>query len=633
VLGWRADDPSMTQLEPRASRTASPASPWLHRNVWLFVSAMAILGVLLATGWLVLAVASQKDELRAAQVAAARVEVGVAGPGRSPQGLLHGERATPYEFALSRRLSSELAASAERFITVWNTPRSKSIDVTTHRYLAAVARLMDLIRANRIADAQKVDEAAVQPLGDQLGVQLKKADVQLAHEMASAGRKVWQGTLAVVLAAALLLIAVMLTSAAARRRSERAETEEEMAKQGEQRLQALLQNSSDMITVVAPDTTVLYQAGSVISVLGHEPSQLEGTALTDWIDDADAATLRALCAAPGTSSEEIRMRHADGTARTCEVRATELPADSIWSGIVLNIRDIGERKTLEMELQLAQRLESVGQLAAGIAHEINTPIQFVSDTTSFVQGAVLDLMELLSIDAELWEAAEQGAVAPELLERVRAATADADLEYLNERLPAAFERMTDGLTRVADIVSAMRTFAVPPSLERAPVDINAAVRNTLVVTANEYRHVAELTTEFGDIPTLNGNVGEINQVLLSLIVNASHAIADALGDDGGQGRLHVHTSYDDEGVLISIADSGCGIPNEIADRIFDQFFTTKAVGKGTGQGLAIARRLVVDRHGGSLSFESQNGEGTTFFIRLPLNLEDSAVGETALVAA
>jgi PAS domain S-box-containing protein len=594
---------------------------------------MAILGVLLGTGWLVLAVASQKDELRSAQVAAARVEVGVAGPGRSPQGLLHGERATPYEFALNRRLSSELAASADRFVTVWDTPRSHSIDVTTERYLAAVARLMDLIRANRIADAQKVDEAAVQPLGDQLGVQLKKADVQLAHEMASAGRKVWQGTLAVVLAAALLLIAVMLTSAAARRRSERAETEEEMAKQGEQRLQALLQNSSDMITVVAPDTTVLYQAGSVISVLGHEPSQLEGTALTDWIDDADAATLRTLCAAPGTSSEEIRMRHADGTARTCEVRATELPADSIWSGIVLNIRDIGERKTLEMELQLAQRLESVGQLAAGIAHEINTPIQFVSDTTSFVQGAVLDLMELLSIDAELWEAAEQGAVAPELLERVRAATADADLEYLNERLPAAFERMTDGLTRVADIVSAMRTFAVPPSLERAPVDINAAVRNTLVVTANEYRQVAELTTEFGDIPTLNGNVGEINQVLLSLIVNASHAIADALGDDGGQGRLHVRTSYDDEGVLISIADSGCGIPNEIADRIFDQFFTTKAVGKGTGQGLAIARRLVVDRHGGSLSFESQNGEGTTFFIRLPLNLEDSAVGETALVAA
>jgi signal transduction histidine kinase len=299
---------------------------------------------------------------------------------------------------------------------------------------------------------------------------------------------------------------------------------------------------------------------------------------------------------------------------------------------VLNIRDIGERKTLEIELQLAQRLESVGQLAAGIAHEINTPIQFVSDTTSFVQGAVLDLMELLSIDAELREAAEQGAVPPELLERARAATADADLDYLKERLPAAFERMTDGLIRVANIVSAMRTFAVPPSLERGPVDINAAVRNTLVVTASEYKHVAELTTEFGDLPPLNGNVGEINQVLVSLIVNASHAIADALGDNGDRGSLHVRTSSDDEGVLITIADSGCGIPSEITDRIFDQFFTTKPVGKGTGQGLAIARRLVVDRHGGSLSFESQSGEGTTFFIRLPFNLEGSAVGETALVA-
>jgi PAS domain S-box-containing protein len=443
---------------------------------------------------------------------------------------------------------------------------------------------------------------------------------------------VGQGTLAVVLAAALLLIVVMFTSGAARRRSVRAETEEEMAKQSEQRLQTLLQNSSDMITVVAPDTTVLYQAGSVISVLGHEPSQLEGTALTDWVDGVDAAALTALCAAPGTSSKEIRMQHADGTMRTCEVRATVLPADSIWSGIVLNIGDIGERKTLEMELQLAQRLESVGQLAAGIAHEINTPIQFVSDTSAFVQGAVLDMMELLRVDAELREAAEQGAVSPELLERVRAATADADLDYLNERLPPAFERMTEGLTRVANIVAAMRTFAVAPSLERTPVDINDAVRNTLVVTASEYRHVAELTTEFGDIPMLNGNVGEINQVLLNLIVNASHAIADALGDNGGRGHLHVRTSHEDEGVLISITDSGCGIPNEIADRIFDQFFTTKAVGKGTGQGLAISRRLIVDRHGGSLSFESQEGEGTTFFIRLPLNLDDAGVATTALAA-
>jgi PAS domain S-box-containing protein len=587
------------------------------------------MGVLLGTGWLVLAVASQKDDLRAAQVAAARVEVGVAGPGRSPQGLLHGERATPYEFALNRRLSSELAASADRLMTVWDTPQSRSIDTTTETYLAAVARLMGLIRADRIPDAQKVDETLVQPLGEKLAGQLTKADARLGREMASAGRKVQQGTLAVVLAASLLLIAVMLTSAITRRRRVRAETEQEMARLSEQRLQALLQNSSDMITVVAPDTTVLYQAGSVVSVLGHEPSQLEGAALTGWVQSDDAPTLSALCAAPSSSGEEIRMRHADGTMRTCEVRATELPADSIWSGIVLNIRDIGERKTLEMELGLAQRLEAVGQLAAGIAHEINTPIQFISDTTTFVQGAVLTLVDLLRVDAELREAAERGAVSPELLERVRTATEDADFEYLNERLPAAFERMTDGLTRVSNIVDAMRTFAGAPSLERTPVDINEAIRNTLAVTANEYRHVAELTTEFGDIPRLNGNAGEINQVLLSLIVNASHAISDAyLEDDGdGQGRLHVRTSHEDDDVVISIADSGAGIPNEIADRVFDQFFTTKPVGRGTGQGLAIARRLVVDRHGGTLRFESRTGQGTTFFVRLPLHPQGSEDAE------
>jgi PAS domain S-box-containing protein len=619
----------MTRLESHASQAAPRVRRYLRRNVSLALSAVAIMGILLGAGWLVLPLVSTKDHLRAAQVAVARVEVNAAAPRRSPQGLLHGEHLSAYEFTLNRSLRDDLASAVRGLTTAWDTPRSRSINATTATYLTAVRRLMDLIRERRIADARKHDATVLEPLGEQLAAQLTTADSELEHEMSSADRKVWQGTLTVVLAAALLLIAVMLTSSVTRRRRVRAETEEEMAKQSEQRLQTLLQNSSDMITVVAPDTTVLYQAGSVVSVLGHEPSQLEGTALTGWVDGADAATLSALCEAPGTSSEEIRMQHADGTVRTCEVRATELPADSIWSGIVLNIRDIGERKTLEMELQLAQRLESVGQLAAGIAHEINTPIQFVSDTTAFVQGAVLDLMVLLRIDAELREAAEHGTVSPELLERVRVATADADLEYLNERLPPAFARMTDGLTRVANIVAAMRTFAVPPSLERAPVDVNEAVRTTLVVTASEYRHVAELTTEFGDIPRLNGNVGEINQVLLNLIVNASHAIADALGDNDGRGRLHVRTSYDDGDVLISIADSGCGIPNEIADRIFDQFFTTKAVGRGTGQGLAIARRLVVDRHGGSLSFESRTGEGTTFFIRLPLNVEDSSVAKLA----
>jgi signal transduction histidine kinase len=245
---------------------------------------------------------------------------------------------------------------------------------------------------------------------------------------------------------------------------------------------------------------------------------------------------------------------------------------------------------------------------------------------------VLDLVALVRVETELREATERGTVSSELLERVSAATADADLAYLNERLPAAFERMNDGLLRVANIVAAMRSFAVPPSTERTRVDINEAVRNTLVVTANEYRHVAELTTEFGTIPTLRGNAGEINQVLLNLILNASHAIADALDGGEGQGRLHVRTSCEDDDVLISISDSGGGIPKEIADRVFDQFFTTKDVGAGAGQGLAIARRLVVDRHGGTLSFESEKGEGTTFFVRLPLNPQDADVPTTALAA-
>jgi PAS domain S-box-containing protein len=609
-------------------RTARPAvriRRWLGRHVWVFVSSIAIVSVMFANGWLVLAVAAQKDRLREAQVAVAGAEVSAVSPRRSPLGLLHGERATPYEFTLNEGLRKELSTKVAELTAAWDTPTARAIAADTTAQNAAVGHLMELIRQRRIPAAQRYDDAVVERIGGRLTDRLTHADAQLKRELRTVDDSVRKGALAVVAAAALLLLIVMLLSAGARRRRERAETEERMARDNSLRLQALLQNSSDMISVVAPDTTVIYQAGSVASVLGHEPAQFEGRPLTDWVEPEDAMRLAALCAMPNAASQELRMRHRDGTVRACEVRATKLPADAIWSGVVLNIRDVGERKALETELALAQRLESVGQLAAGIAHEINTPLQFVSTTTVFVRDAISDLMALLAVDAELRDAAERGTVSPELLTRVRDAAERADLDYLLERLPGALERIAEGTASVAKIVAAMRTFALPPTLERQPVDINEAIRNTLVVTASEHRDTVDVTTDFGELPQPNSDLGEINQVLLNLIVNASHAIADAVGDSGARGTLHIRTSFEDDNVLISIADTGTGIPDDIAHRVFEQFFTTKEVGRGTGQGLAIARRLVVERHGGALSFDTRPGEGTTFHVRLPLH-------EPALVA-
>jgi PAS domain S-box-containing protein len=389
--------------------------------------------------------------------------------------------------------------------------------------------------------------------------------------------------------------------------------------EAERQLRALLNNSSDMITVVAPDATIMHQTGAVRSVIGHEPEELEGTNLGDWVDPEDLPQLLELCQTVESASGELRLRHADGSARICELRATGLVDESAWWGAVLHIHDISDKRKLELELRLAQKLESVGQLAAGIAHEINTPVQFISSSVHFVKDSFGDVIALLQeIDTQLQGAAERGAIEPELLARIAGAREAADLDYLLERVPDALTRSLDGLTRVAAIVSAMRTFARPPTTVMEPVDINEAISNTLVVAANEYKHVAEVSCDLGELPFVQANAGDLNQVLLNLIVNASHAIAEAVGDSGRLGKIHVTTRAEQHALSIAIADTGGGIRAEIAERVFDPFFTTKDVGRGTGQGLAISR-TIIDRHHGELTFETEPGQGTTFTIRLPLS--------------
>jgi two-component system, NtrC family, sensor kinase len=240
-------------------------------------------------------------------------------------------------------------------------------------------------------------------------------------------------------------------------------------------------------------------------------------------------------------------------------------------------------------------------------------------------------MQLVVVYERLLVAAEAGPVSDALIAAVRAAEEVADLDYLRERVPGAFERATDGVQRVATIVRAMREFAHPPTTDKMPFDINQALRSTLVVASNEYKYIAEVQTEFGDLPPVMCDGGDINQVFLNLVVNAAHAIEDVTAE-GERGTILLRTTAEDDHVRISVSDTGPGIPSAVAGRIYDPFFTTKDVGRGTGQGLAIARRIVVERHGGTLSFETEQGLGTTFHVRLPVGEQVNIPRETQVAA-
>ncbi|HTC34613.1 MAG TPA: PAS domain S-box protein [Bryobacteraceae bacterium] len=292
-------------------------------------------------------------------------------------------------------------------------------------------------------------------------------------------------------------------------------------------------------------------------------------------------------------------------------------------------QDVSERKRLELDLRHAQKLEAVGQLAAGIAHEINTPVQYVGDNLLFFKDAFHDRQALFQQYDRLLNAAVAGEISPELIVEVHAAREKADLEYIATEVPRAMEQSLDGVERIATIVRAMKAFAHPGSDTQMAADLNKALSDALIVARAEVKYVADVVTDFGDLPPVLCNLGDLNQVFLNLLVNAAHAIGDVVKKSGGRGEIRVTTRSENGQAIISISDTGCGIPVEIQSRVFEPFFTTKEVGKGTGQGLAISHNIVVEKHGGRLTFEPNLPRGTTFVVSLPIHGTRGANVESA----
>jgi two-component system, NtrC family, sensor kinase len=279
-----------------------------------------------------------------------------------------------------------------------------------------------------------------------------------------------------------------------------------------------------------------------------------------------------------------------------------------------------ERQEFEVQLRQAQKLESIGQLAAGIAHEINTPTQYIGDNTRFLKESFQQVLAIVKSYDEIANAAKSEHPLYAQLHAIKEQADKLDLAFLMQEIPSAIDQSLEGIERVSKIVRAMKDFSHPHSAEKSRINLNQAIESTLTVARNEWKYVAELETDFDkSLPPVPCLPGEFNQVILNLVVNAAHAIEDVIRGTDKKGVIRISTALAGESVEIRISDSGSGIPEAVRSRIFEPFFTTKEVGKGTGQGLAIARSVIVDKHAGTIHFETEIGKGTTFVIRLPRN--------------
>jgi PAS domain S-box-containing protein len=402
-------------------------------------------------------------------------------------------------------------------------------------------------------------------------------------------------------------------------------------------LSTISRNVTDLMAIVDTRGGHLYSSPSY-ATLGYTPEEVDALSPLALVHPEDQPLIRQALANVFDrgiqQNVEYRLRHKDGTWRHFESKANPVlqPGGQAFQALLV-ARDITARKAAElerqqMEVQLrhAQKLESIGSLAAGIAHEINTPIQYIGDNTAFLGGALPELLVCLEAQRQLLlgeqDRAGLGPEASALLAQLQGL----DLDYLSEEIPKAIRQTLEGVARVAAIVSAMKDFSHPGAEGKAPANLNKAIESTLTVSRNEWKYVARLEADLEpSLPPVPCLQGEINQAILNLVVNAAHAIEEALGGrhTGKLGLIKVATRRMGQEVRISVTDNGVGIPEGIRDRIFEPFFTTKPVGRGTGQGLAIVHAVVVEKHGGRVTVESRPGSGTTFHIFLPLAVQDA----------
>ena len=412
----------------------------------------------------------------------------------------------------------------------------------------------------------------------------------------------------------------------------------EILKETEARSRGILETVADAIVTLDEFAIVETFNRAAEEMFGYRAAEIIGQSVLDLIPCADRqhhAEIFSRYRNTGQATsiagrQELPGLRKDGTVFPLEITVCEgRAANHRWFTSIA--RDLTRQKQIEAQMLQSQKMEAIGHLAAGVAHEINTPIQYVGDNLYFMQDAFDQLNRVCTTCESLLDDLASGQLSDERLAAAEAQIKNGEMDFLRAEIPQALEHSREGVARVAKIVSAMRDFSHPGSEQKVLADINRAIENTITIASNEWKYIADLVTDLD--PRLSAIAclpNELNQMFLNLIVNAAHSIAEVADNHPGQkGKIVVSTRQDDDFVEIRVSDSGTGIPETIRAKIFDPFFTTKEVGRGTGQGLAIAHSVVCDKHGGSITFETSEGHGTTFIVRLPV----AAAAGTNTVAA
>ena len=398
---------------------------------------------------------------------------------------------------------------------------------------------------------------------------------------------------------------------------------------GQKEINKLISSLPTILIGLSKNNSVVLWNSRAEKILGKYQSEVVGLPLDqcgidwDWDKITDGIS-RSRSASQPIRVDDIRYQRSDGEERYLGMTINHLNWDSdcILGSTIIGA-DITDRKKLETQLQQSQKMEAIGQLAAGIAHEINTPTQFVGDNTRFFQDTFKDLIQIIREYEGLIAKAKSRSLTEAHIAAAEKRIEEIDLPYLEEEIPIALQHTLKGVDRITKIVQAMKIFSHPGMAVKEPTDINTEIEKTITITRNEWKYVAEMKTDFDStMPLVPCYRAELNQVILNMIVNAAHAIAEANQDKASQrGTIHIRTYHRDNWAKIRISDTGAGIPDDIRHKIFDLFFTTKGPGKGSGQGLSICHSVIVEKHKGTLDLESQVGKGTTFIIGLPMEAD------------